>query len=77
MFKSLVSLVVACATLASAKTVTYNFDIGWVTVGITLEYLGRRNLTTETGSTRWVFQTSHWYQWTVAVSFFYLAVYQY
>jgi hypothetical protein len=22
----------ACALLASAKTVTYNFDVGWVTV---------------------------------------------
>jgi iron transport multicopper oxidase len=25
-------LLVACAFLASAKTVTYNFDVGWVTV---------------------------------------------
>jgi iron transport multicopper oxidase len=31
MFNLLVSLLAAYATLACAKTVTYNFDIGWVT----------------------------------------------
>jgi len=31
MFNLLVILLAAYATLASAKTVTYNFDIGWVT----------------------------------------------
>lgn len=33
MFNLLAILLTAYATLASAKTVTYNFDIGWVTVG--------------------------------------------
>jgi hypothetical protein len=37
MFNPLVLLLAASTSLASAKTVTYNFDIGWVTVGIILE----------------------------------------
>lgn len=31
MLNVIVSLLAAYATLSSAKTVTYNFDIGWVT----------------------------------------------
>jgi hypothetical protein len=35
MFNFLIFLLTAYATLAFAKTVTYNFDIGWVTVSQT------------------------------------------
>lgn len=34
MFTPLVLLLAACVTLVSAKTVTYDFKIGWVTVSL-------------------------------------------
>lgn len=70
MFRVTQALVVTLyAILGSAKTVTYDFDIGWVTVrpSSACNPILLPMLITTTGRSRWLLEAGHRYQWAMAV----------